>query len=144
MQIPILDNATEFGLSAIRLYRRDGELHFEQDHPALTPTEQEKFPALVMRAMDSLPLGATGDRIISRILAQVAVDKRFSDLGQIGKGVPTQDSGRAAQMKTKRNVAILALLVIGGAYMLGRSPDRDINAPEPNASEVRILILHPQ
>jgi len=113
MQIPILDNATEFGLSAIRLYRRDGELHFEQEHPALTPAEQEKFPALVMRAMDSLPVGATGDKIISRILAQVAVDKRFSDIGQIGKAMPTQISGRPAQTKTKRNLAVLALLVIG-------------------------------
>lgn len=90
MKIPALDSASEFGLSSIGLKRNDnGELQFGYDHPVLDYQKQNRFGSLVMRAMDSLPDGASGDKIISRILAQLAVDKRFSDLGQLGKNIPT-------------------------------------------------------
>lgn len=103
MKIAALDSATEFGLDALAgglgIYRSDsqGKLKLNGGTSSTTPLSfwshsfdtERRFPAMVMRAMDSLPEGASGDKIISRILAQIAVDKRFSDLGQLGKNIPT-------------------------------------------------------
>lgn len=47
------------------------------------------LPALIARAIDSLPDGASGDRILARVASLAARDKNIASLGQFGAKIPS-------------------------------------------------------
>lgn len=47
------------------------------------------LPSLIARAIDSLPDGASGDRILARVASLAARDKNIASLGQFGAKIPS-------------------------------------------------------
>ena len=47
------------------------------------------LPSLIARAVDSLPDGASGDKILARVASLAARDKNIAALGKFGEKIPS-------------------------------------------------------